>query len=77
MPSETDPDVTRYFKRILLTLTAGLIWMLLQVLSGIMTGYAFTENGFTWRNGVYYLGCLLSLGALIYYLYRIWRKPLT
>jgi hypothetical protein len=52
----------------------GLLWMLLQVVAGIMPGYAFTDNGFTWRNAVYYLGFLLSLGLLIYYYYRLWRK---
>ena len=70
-----DPEVTKYFSRIVRTLTAGLIWMVLQVLAGIMPGYAFTDNGFTWKNGAYYLGFLLSLGLLLYYLYRIWRKP--
>ncbi len=74
MSSGMEPDVRAFLLRILRTLTAGLVWMLLQVVFGIMPGYAFTDNGYTWKNGVYYAGCLVSLAALLYYLYRLWRK---
>jgi ABC-type glycerol-3-phosphate transport system permease component len=74
MSSEIDPDVTKYFRRIVRTLTAGLVWMVLQVLGGIMPGYAFVEDRFTWMNALYYLFFLLSLGVLLYYFYRLWGK---
>ena len=76
MPTEAEPSIIRYLKRILRTIMSGLAWMLLQVIAGIMPGYAFLDNGFTWKNGAYYVGFLLSTGVLVYYLYRLWRKPL-
>ena len=74
MPSDIEPEVTRFLWRIVRTLTAGLAWMLLQVIAGIMPGYAFTDNGFSWKNVLYYILLLLSLGALLYYYYKLWRK---
>ena len=74
MASETEPDIVKFMWRIVRTLTAGVVWMLLQVSCGIRTGFAFVEGRFTWANGLYYLGFLISLGALVYYYYRLWRN---
>jgi hypothetical protein len=73
MPSGIEPEVTKFMWRIVRTLSAGLLWMLLQVVAGIMPGYAFIEDRLTWWNAGYYLFFLLSLGLLIYYFYRLWR----
>ena len=73
MPSGIEPEVTKFMWRIVRTLSAGLLWMLLQVVAGIMPGYAFVEGRFTWGNALYYLFLLISLGVLIYYFYRLWR----
>lgn len=74
MPPGEEQKVIRFLMRIVRTLSVGLLWMLLQVVGGIMTGYAFIEDRFTWKNGVYYVAFLLSLGALIYYYYKLWRN---
>jgi hypothetical protein len=74
MPLGIEPEVTRYLSRIVRTLVAGLCWMLLQVIAGVRTGYAFADDGFTWKNGLYYVGGLASLVGLLYYYYRIWKK---
>jgi hypothetical protein len=60
--------------RIVRTLSAGLLWMLLNVVGGIMPGYAFIEGHLRWANVLYYLGFLISLAVLIYYYYRLRRK---
>jgi hypothetical protein len=73
MPYGMEKEVREFFKRILGTIGAGLLWMVLQDIFGIMLGYAFTDNGYSWKNTVYYIFCLLSLGALIYLYYRMWR----
>jgi hypothetical protein len=73
MPSGIEPEVTKFMWRIVRTLSTGLLWMLLQVVAGIMPGYAFVEGRLTWWNVGYYLFFLISLGALIYYFYRLWR----
>lgn len=74
MPLGIEPEVTRYMWRIVRTLVAGLLWMLLQVIAGVKTGYAFTDEGLTWKNIAYYVGGLASLAALLYYYYRLWKK---
>lgn len=74
MPLGIEPEVTRYMWRIVRTLVAGLLWMLLQVIAGVRTGYAFADDGLTWKNILYYAGGLVSLLGLLYYYYRIWKK---
>jgi hypothetical protein len=76
MPSGIEPEVTKFMWRIIRTLVAGLIWMLIQVIAGIRTGYAFADNGLSWKNILYYCGAILSFAALLYYYYKLWRGRL-
>lgn len=73
MPSGIEPEMVKFMLRIVRTLSMSLLWMLVQVVAGIMPGYAFVEGRFTWQNGLYYLFFLTSLSGLIVYLYRQWR----
>ncbi len=76
MPYGMEKEVRQFFRRIVWTIFAGLVWMVLQDIFGIMLGYAFTDNGYSWKNTVYYVGFGLSLGGLIYLYYKMWKGKL-
>lgn len=54
-----------------------MLFMLLHMTLGIFLGWAFYEDGPTAGNWVYYLVLFLSAAGFIYYLFRLWRKPLN
>ena len=74
MTSGMEPEMKKYLRKVLNTLFAGLFWLILNATLGIYFGLAFVEEKFRLANLIFYLWFLLSLGALIWYFYRLWRK---
>lgn len=74
MASEIEPEVKKYLKKVLYSLTAGLLWLLVNVTAGIYYGYAFHEGKQTYSNVLFYLWLAGSLGLLLWYYYRTWKK---
>lgn len=68
-----DPEVKKYFKKILSSFTYGLLWLQLIVTTGIYFKLAFVDHGLRWYNLAFYLGFLLSLLLLVRYYYRLWK----
>jgi len=72
MEQRWDPEVKRFFVKILNSIALGLIWMLTCAAAGL-----YFELG--WGQGVYtiiFYACMaISLAALVIYLYRLWNKP--
>jgi len=69
-----DPEVKRYFRKIINSFTYGLLWMLSFVTAGLFFGLASVKDGLRWDGIVFYLFALASFSALIYYYVRLWRK---
>ena len=69
-----DPEVKRYFKKIINSFSVGLLWLLSVATAGLYYGFGITNNGLMWYNILYYILSLLTLAALIYYYFRIWSK---
>jgi hypothetical protein len=69
-----DPEVKKYFIKILYSLSLGLLWMTLNVTTGIYWGMAIINNGISLTNVLFFLLLLASLGLLLYYYYRTWRS---
>ena len=69
-----DPEVKKYFIKILYSLSLGLFWMALNVTAGIYWGMAIIENRISFINIVFFLLLLSSLALLLYYYYRTWRS---
>ncbi|TAL46964.1 MAG: hypothetical protein EPN92_05315 [Chitinophagaceae bacterium] len=69
-----DPEVAKYFKKILNSLFAGLLWLLLNITGGIYYGFAFNEDGLTIVNVLFYAWLIISLALLLWFYYRVWRK---
>ncbi|MFL5788173.1 MAG: hypothetical protein ACJ748_08970 [Flavisolibacter sp.] len=68
-----DPEIKRYFRKILNSFSVGLMWLLSIATAGLFFGLAIAPNGLMWYNILFYIIAFSSLAALIYYYYRVWR----
>ena len=69
-----DPEVRRYFKKIMNSFFVGLFWMLIMATAGIFFRLGYVGGGIAWYNIVFYLVFCLSLAALLRYYYKTWRQ---
>jgi hypothetical protein len=69
-----DPEVKIYFKKIMNSFGAGLLWMLSVGTAGFFFKLAIIRNGVQWHNLVFYLASLISLAWLIFFFYKVWGK---
>jgi hypothetical protein len=72
-----EPKVVAYLKRIIKTLSIGLLWMAINVRFGIMDNYAFIEDKISVSNVVYYIWFFCSSSLIGFYIYKIWKDPLN
>ncbi len=71
-----DPKIRAYFIRILNTISFVLLWMIINLTAGIKYNLAFIENTLTIGNVLFYIWVIISLGLLLWRLYKIWHTPL-
>lgn len=69
-----DPGVKKFFRKILASFGAGLLWMMLMATAGLYFGLALIDDTLHWYNMLFYVIFLLSFAWLIYYLYKLWSK---
>ncbi len=69
-----DPEVRRYFRKIMNTFGVGAIWLLFMATLGLFLRMGYVRNGLDVYNIVFYLFFLLTFPLLIWYFYRVWRK---
>jgi hypothetical protein len=71
-----EPELKAFLKRIVFTLSFGLVWLIINATAGIKYGFAFWDDTFTWKNGVFYVWFCISFIAIFIYLKKLWSKPL-
>lgn len=71
-----EPGVKEYLIRIVNTIALGLLWMALNSTFGIMYDYAFVHDHITKGNIIFYAWFLLSLSAYLWFVIRLWSKPI-
>ncbi|GAC1441396.1 MAG: hypothetical protein NVSMB63_08930 [Sediminibacterium sp.] len=71
-----EPGVKQYLIRILNTLAWGLLWLAINSTAGIMYDLAFVHKHLLLKNILFYGWFLLSLAAYLWYVIRLWRKPI-
>jgi Na+-driven multidrug efflux pump len=69
-----DPEVTKYFKKILNSLFAGLMWMFINVVAGIYFQLAYSNRYSTFIHILFFVWLGLSLALLLWYLYKVWNN---
>ena len=72
-----EPKIIQYLKRIVKTIAMGLLWMIVNAKIGIANNYAFYETKPSIANIVFYVWLVISLCALLFYFYKIWRVDLN
>jgi hypothetical protein len=69
-----DPEVQRYFRKIMSSFGYGLLWLMSGVTAGLYFGLAFRGDIPRIYNILFYLLLAAGLGLLLRYYYRLWRK---
>jgi hypothetical protein len=72
-----EPKVIQYLKRIIKTISIGLLWMIINTRLGITSNYAFIEGNIKISNIFFYMWFLISLVAMLFYFYKIWKTDLN
>lgn len=74
--SQMEPEVKQFLRRIVWTISAALIWMMVNVLTGLKWGYAFFENGHILGSIFFYLWFAASLSFLLWLYHKWWKEHL-
>ncbi|MGZ5219543.1 MAG: hypothetical protein ACXWC7_05680 [Chitinophagaceae bacterium] len=67
-----DPEVKKYFQKILNTIGYGLLWLMGALTAGLYFRLAHHANSL--YSAIFYIVFGGSLFLLIRYYYRVWRK---
>jgi hypothetical protein len=68
-----DPDVKKYFRKILNSISFGLIWMLASATAGLYFELAYTNGKPVIYTIIFYVFMLGTLALLVRYLYKTWK----
>jgi len=71
--SGMEPDAQDFLKRIVQTVSMGILFLLLHMTFGLYLNWGFFEGTPRVGNIVYYVILILSLTGLIYFYYRLWK----
>jgi hypothetical protein len=71
-----EPGVKKYLLRILNTLSVGLLWLALNSTIGIMYDHAFIHEHINTGNILFYIWFVISLAAFLWWVIRLWSKPI-
>lgn len=69
-----DPEVRRYFRKIMNSFSVGIMWLLSMATAGLFFDLAIVRNGVRWYNIAFYGLVLISFMGLVYYYYKTWSK---
>ena len=69
-----DPEVKKYFVKILNSISIGLLWLMAMVTAGLYFQLGYRTNKPAFFNVLFYFVLLGSLFFLIRYYYKTWKK---
>lgn len=68
-----DPEVKRYFRKIMNSFVYGLLWMLFVSTAGLYMRFGWIVREVRWYNIVFYGLALGTLLLLLRFLYKTWK----
>lgn len=74
MEKNWDPEVRKFFIRILNSIAIVLFWMMACATAGIFFELGYTNGKPVIYTILFYAGMLISLFFLIRYLYKVWKN---
>jgi membrane protein DedA with SNARE-associated domain len=72
-----DKELQAFFIRVLYSMTAIVVWMVINMTGGIYLGWLFFENNMKTGNIVFYTFMVVSLIGLIWYLVKLWKGKMS
>jgi hypothetical protein len=72
--SGMDPEMRKYFRKIINSFSYALLWLLTMATAGLFFGLGIMGEGIRWYNVVFYLVFIGSLFALLRYFYKTWKN---
>jgi hypothetical protein len=72
--SGMDPEVIKYFKKIINSFTVGILWLVTISTAGIYFELGIIKHGLHWYNILFYIFTIISLGYLFYYYSKVWKN---
>jgi len=73
MESGWDPEVKKYFRKIINSIFLGMMWLMSGVTAGLYFGLAYRSDVSIFYNILYYVFLAGTLALLLRYLYRTWK----
>lgn len=74
MSNWMDPEVKKYFRKIMSSLSVGLLWLLANVTAGIYFKLGIVEEKVTILNILFFIFLPGSLLLMLFYFYKLWKK---
>lgn len=72
--NQMEPDIRDYLRKVLKTVSAGMLFLIFHMTIGIFLNWAFFEGTIGVGNILYYILLLATLGGLIAYFMRLWKR---
>ena len=69
-----DPEVKKYFRKIIYSFSVGMLWLTANVTAGIYFELAYRNDLHFIYNIIFYVFLVVSLFFLLLYYYRTWKK---
>jgi hypothetical protein len=69
-----DPEVKKYFRKIISSFSVGFLWLFFNVIAGLYFGLGFRGEYPLIYTIIYYILAAGTLILLLLYYYRLWRK---
>jgi hypothetical protein len=74
MESGWDPEIKKYFKKVLNSISIGLIWLMAMVTAGLYFGLAYADGKPVIYTIIFYILAAGTFAALLFYYYKTWKK---
>jgi hypothetical protein len=71
--SGMDPEIKRYFRKIVNSFSWGALWLIAIATLGIFFRLGVVSNSVQWYNILFYLILIISLYMLLRYYYKAWK----
>ena len=72
--SGMDPEVKRYFKKIINSFSWGLLWLMVMATAGIFFKLGYINSSIQWYNFLFYAIGLVSFFYLLKYYKKVWNS---
>ena len=69
-----DPEVKKYFKKVLNSISWGLIWLIAMVTAGLYFELAYADGKPLIYTIIFYIAAACSFFGLLFYYYKTWKK---